>query len=142
MKVDSETVSAKGSLSRRAVWVPLTAGVAFWMALSARAPLFMTWRQGTQLQGHNHSFRGPLEAAQAQEAGGEAPEVPPDQVEKYINAYKAMQRNHSLTVDEAASQQGLSVKQFRDIEGKIERDDMLREHVRQVLGKSSNPSAQ
>jgi hypothetical protein len=89
----------------------------------------------------NRSLKGPFEAAQAQE-GGEAPEVPPDQVEKYINAYKAMQRNHSLTVDEAASQQGLSVKQFRDIEGKIERDDMLREHVRQVLSKSSSPGAQ
>ena len=141
MKVDSETVSQKGRLSRQAVWVPLTTAVAFWTALSARAPLFMTWRPSSHAVGHNHSSLGPLEAAQAQE-GGEAPEVPPDQVEKYINAYKAMQRNHSLTVDEAAGQQGLSVKQFRDIEGKIERDDMLREHVRQVLSKSANPGAQ
>ena len=68
--------------------------------------------------------------------------MPPEQVEKYINAYKAMQRNHALTIDQAANQQGLSVQQFREIEGKIERDDMLREHVRQVLSKNANSGAQ
>jgi hypothetical protein len=141
MKVDSGTVPHKFRPSERRVWIPLMAGVAFWIGLPVSASVFMARPTGSLSVADNRSLKGPFEAAQAQE-GGEAPEVPPDQVEKYINAYKAMQRNHSLTVDEAASQQGLSVKQFRDIEGKIERDDMLREHVRQVLSKSSSPGAQ
>jgi hypothetical protein len=76
--------------------------------------------------------------ATAQESEGEESEVAPEQVEKYIAVYKAMQHNHGLTIDQAAAQQGLSVAEFRDIEGKIERDDLIRERVRQALRNKSD----
>ncbi len=60
-------------------------------------------------------------------------EVPPQDVEKYIKVYKAMQQNRSLTVEQASAQQGLSVSTFRSLEDKIERNDALREHVRDAL---------
>jgi hypothetical protein len=121
--------------------MPLLAGVVFWIALPAGHAILVARQQNPRLVADNRVANSRLEVAQSEEAAEEA-EVPPEQVEKYINAYKAMQRNHALTIDEAANQQGLSVQQFRDIEGKIERDDMLREHVRQVLSKSAKSSAQ
>jgi hypothetical protein len=141
MKADSGTRSHRSRLSARAGWIPLLAGVAFGAAFLVRNAILVTWPEGQHVLADSCSSDNQFEVAQAEE-GAEAPEVPPDQVEKYINAYKAMQQNHTLTVDQAASQQGLSVKQFRDIEGKVERDDMLREHVRQVLSKSSKPGPQ
>jgi hypothetical protein len=60
-------------------------------------------------------------------------EVPPDQVEKYVAVYTAMQRNRNLTVDAAAAKEGLTVAEFRELEQKIERDDVAREHVRSEL---------
>jgi hypothetical protein len=68
-------------------------------------------------------------------------EVPPAQVDKYVNVYQAMQKDHSLTVEQAASKQGMTVAQFRSLEGKIERDDTLRERVRTALRKAANPGA-
>ncbi len=69
----------------------------------------------------------------AQEMGDDEKEVPPTDVEKYINTYKAMQKDHGLTVEQAAAKQGLTLSQFRSLEDKIERDDTLREHVRRAL---------
>ena len=60
-------------------------------------------------------------------------EVPPDQVEKYVSVYTDMQRNRGLTIDAAAAKEGLTMAQFRDLEQKIERDDLAREHVRAEL---------
>jgi hypothetical protein len=68
-------------------------------------------------------------------------EVPPAQVDKYININLAMQKDHGLTVEQAASKQGMTVTQFRTLEGKIERDDTLRERVRTALRKAANPKA-
>jgi hypothetical protein len=80
----------------------------------------------------------------AQDMGGDdEKEVPPADVEKYIDTYKAMQKDHGLTVEQAASKQGLTLAQFRSLEDKIERDDTLREHVRKALqapGAKSTPS--
>ncbi|HVA81244.1 MAG TPA: hypothetical protein VNF29_10000, partial [Candidatus Binataceae bacterium] len=56
-------------------------------------------------------FRARL--AQSGSASDDQAEVPPDQVEKYIAVYKATQSTHSLTVEQAATQQGLTVAQFR-----------------------------
>jgi hypothetical protein len=70
----------------------------------------------------------------AQDAGDdENPEVPPAQLDKYVAVYKAMQKDHSLTVEEATSKQGMTVAAFRSLEDKIERDDVLRERVRKAL---------
>jgi hypothetical protein len=77
----------------------------------------------------------------AQDAGDDDKEVPPTDVEKYIKVYKAMQKDRGLSVDQAAQKEGLTVAQFRTIEGKIERDDALREHVRKALRPASAASA-
>ena len=67
-------------------------------------------------------------------------DVPPKLVDKYTNAYKAMQKDHNLTADQAAAAQGLTIAQFRSIEGRIERDDTLRERVRKAL-RNATPGA-
>ncbi|HZC46965.1 MAG TPA: hypothetical protein VE243_10850 [Candidatus Acidoferrum sp.] len=67
-------------------------------------------------------------------------DVPTSQVDKYINVYGAMQKDHSLTVEQAASKQGLTVAQFRSLENKIEADDTLRERVRKALRHAANPN--
>jgi hypothetical protein len=68
-------------------------------------------------------------------------DVPPGQVDKYVSVYQSMQKNHGLTVEQAASKQGMTVAQFRSLEQKIERDDTLRERVRTALRKAANPNA-
>jgi hypothetical protein len=78
-----------------------------------------------------------------QEDGGEGgDEVKPEDVEKYINVYEAMQRNRRLTVEQAAASQNLTVEQFRDIESRIERDGVLRERVRRQLLKTAQQRTQ
>jgi hypothetical protein len=67
-------------------------------------------------------------------------DVPTSQVDKYISVYESMQKDHSLTVEQAASKQGLTVAQFRDLENKIENDDTLRERVRKALRHEVNPN--
>jgi hypothetical protein len=68
-------------------------------------------------------------------------DVSTSQVDKYISVYESMQKDHNLTVDQAASKQGLTVEQFRDLENKIENDDSLRERVRKALREAANPNA-
>ncbi len=67
-------------------------------------------------------------------------DVPTGQVDKYISVYEEMQKDHNLTVEQAASKQGLTVTQFRQLEGRIERDDTLRERVRKALRHAVNPN--
>jgi len=78
---------------------------------------------------------------QTQAAEDDDKDVPPGQVDKYVSVYRSMQKDHGLTVEQAASKQGMTVTQFRAIEGKIERDDTLRERVRTALRKAANPNA-
>ncbi len=68
-------------------------------------------------------------------------QIPPEQIEKYVAVYKAMQQNHNLNVDQAAATQGLSVDAFREIESRIERDDLIRDRVRQALRPGGQASA-
>jgi hypothetical protein len=77
--------------------------------------------------------------AQDEDAGDET-EVPPAQIDKYIEVYKATQRDHSLTVEQAAAQQGLTLEAFRQLENKIEQDDSAREHVRDALQAAATAS--
>ena len=80
--------------------------------------------------------------AQAESADDDSDdkEIPPNQVDKYINVQVAMQKDHNLTVEQAASKQGMTLTQFRSLEGKIERDDTLRERVRKALRHAANPN--
>jgi len=60
-------------------------------------------------------------------------EVSTDDVAKYVSVYKAMQRNRSLTVDQAAAAQGLTTKQFRELEDRVQRDDAALQQARDEL---------
>jgi hypothetical protein len=84
--------------------------------------------------------------AQDDDAGDEN-EVPSDQVEKYVAVYKAMHENRSLTVEQAAAKQGMSLQQFRQLEDQMQRDDAALQHARDELQAaavhaSPNPSAE
>lgn len=61
-----------------------------------------------------------------------------DQVDKYIAVYSAMQKNHSLGVEQAASKQGLTVDQFRTLEDKIERNPIVHQRVLDALKASAS----
>ncbi|MGO9450059.1 MAG: hypothetical protein ACLQDV_03270 [Candidatus Binataceae bacterium] len=77
---------------------------------------------------------------QDDESSPDDTDVPPQEVDKYIKVYKAMQQNHSLTVEQAASQQGLSVSDFRSLEDRIQRNDALLAHVRESLRPQASAS--
>lgn len=68
----------------------------------------------------------------------------PEQIEKYVAVYRAMQRNHNLTVEQAAAAQGLTVGAFRELERRIESDDAARDAARNALAapaQSATPAA-
>ena len=48
-----------------------------------------------------------------------------------------MQRNHSMTIEQAAASQGLTVEAFRDLERRIESDDLARDDARRALAAPS-----
>ena len=75
------------------------------------------------------------------EGSSDEDNVPSDQVDKYIAVYTAMQKNHSLSVDQAASKQGLTVDQFRTLEDKIERNPVVHERVLDALKASGKKAA-
>ncbi len=60
-------------------------------------------------------------------------EVPPGDIEKYVAVYRAMQRDRTLTVDQAATQNGLTLQTFRDLESRVERDDAALQRARDEL---------
>jgi hypothetical protein len=64
-------------------------------------------------------------------------EAPPEQVEKYIAVYRAMQHDRSLTIEQAASQRGMTLEAFRQLENRVQRDDAAMEHVRDALKESA-----
>lgn len=76
-------------------------------------------------------------------------DIAPSDLEKYVAIYRDMQKDRSLTVEQAAAKEGLSLTAFRGLEQKVERDDAAREHVRdelqesaaQASGESSTPQS-
>jgi hypothetical protein len=87
--------------------------------------------------------RDPMIARLAQIAQGDDDEpgdnatsdknVSPEQIQKYVAVYRAMQRDHSLSIEQAAAAQGLSVSAFRELEQRIESDDLARDDARAAL---------
>ena len=65
----------------------------------------------------------------------------PEQIEKYVAVYRAMQRNHNLTVERAAAGQGLTVAAFRELEQRIESDELARDDARRALAASAPSEA-
>lgn len=127
-----------GRRKRALILVPLltiaTAALLVWAAARVRANL-----EQASLLGAAAGVPGQEQSPPAGDEADEA-EMPPEQVEKYVNVYKAMQRDRSLTVDQAAARQGLSLEAFRAIEAKVERNDLVRERVRQALRQTAQPS--
>jgi hypothetical protein len=74
------------------------------------------------------------------DSGEDQPDVPSADVEKYVSVYRAMQANHTLTVQQAAAQQGLTVDKFRALENRIQRNDALRVRVRKELRAAPTPA--
>jgi len=116
-------------------------------AIAMLAPS-LAWTAGSSGQVHSQPQRQALQLAAEPAApvaqddtDDDDKDVPTGQVDKYINVYEAMQKDHNLTVEQAASRQGLTVAQFRELEGRIERDDTLRERVRKALRHAANPNA-
>jgi hypothetical protein len=99
-------------------------------------------RVKSELQRHALQFAAEPATAPAprEETDEDDKDVPTSQVDKYISVYESMQKDHNLTVDQAASKQGLTVEQFRALENKIEADDTLRERVRKALRHAANPN--
>ena len=52
-----------------------------------------------------------------------------------------MQRNHSLTIEQATATQGLTVAAFRDLEQRIESDDLARDDARRALAAPAQADA-
>jgi DNA-binding transcriptional MerR regulator len=78
-----------------------------------------------------HIFRSLAQFAQNDDA--DENEVSTADIQKYVSVYKAMQRNRSLTVEQAAAAQGLTTEQFRQLENRVERDDAALQQARDEL---------
>jgi hypothetical protein len=68
-------------------------------------------------------------------------EIPEAQVDKYIAVYAAMQRNHSLTVEQAAARQGFTMSAFRQLENRIQRNPSVHDRVLRALRAAAKASA-
>ncbi len=107
-------------------------------ACAAMAGVFLGYRalvaqrQAQPASGFRRTLSALIEAARA-EPSVDMEQVPAAKVEAYVRVYAAMQRDHSLSIERAAMQQGLSVGALREIEEKIEHDGELRRRVRKLL---------
>jgi len=79
--------------------------------------------------------------AQAHEETQAGEVVSSNEVKKYVAVYKAMQHNHRLTAEQAAATQGLTAKAFRDLEQRIERNDLARDQARRALAEGAQQRA-
>ena len=116
---------------RRANLVP-AASVLVVTILALRAPkggLSIFPRQSF----HFHSRTRRMPPIIGQNVGADENEVSTDEVEKYVSVYKAMQRNRSLTVNQATAAQGLTIQQFRQLENRVQRDDAALQQARDEL---------
>jgi hypothetical protein len=82
---------------------------------------------------HSHSHTRRMPPIIGQNVGADENEVSTDEVEKYVSVYKAMQRNRSLTVNQATAAQGLTIQQFRQLENRVQRDDAALQQARDEL---------
>jgi hypothetical protein len=72
---------------------------------------------------------------------GDDSDISTSEIDRYVAVYKAMQNNRSLTVDQAASSQGMSLQAFRTLENRIERDEAAREQARDKLRAAASPGS-
>jgi hypothetical protein len=67
--------------------------------------------------------------------------IPSQEIDKYIAVYAAMQRDHNLTVEQAASRQGLTLGAFRQLEDKIQRNPSAHDRVLKALREAAKARA-
>lgn len=92
--------------------------------------------QGPRCRVHLCSVAQDQDESQGDESG-----VATSDIDKYVAVYKAMQRDRSLSVEQAANAQGMTLEAFRDLENRIERDESAREHARQALRAAASSEA-
>src|SRR5437870_13067703 len=95
---------------------------------------------------HIDTDRGSAAAAgavvvQADENTQANEQVPSDEIKKYVAVYTTMQRDHNLTVEQATAAQGLIVTAFRELEQRIEHDEVARDEARLALVKGAQQTA-
>jgi hypothetical protein len=88
-----------------------------------------------------HNGPGQNDLSQADNDTSSGKGASPEQIEKYVAVYRAMQRNHNLTIEQAAAAQGLTVAAFRELEQRIENDELARDHARRALAEPAPPEA-
>ena len=59
--------------------------------------------------------------------------VAESEFERYLRVLESMQADHSLGVDAATDRESMKVEEFRDIERRVQRNDVLVERVRESL---------
>ncbi len=67
--------------------------------------------------------------------------IPSQEIDKYIAVYTAMQRDHSLNVEQSASRQGLTLGAFRQLEDKIQRNPTAHDRVLKALREAAKARA-
>jgi hypothetical protein len=90
---------------------------------------------------HYQSDTARLPPVLSQNDNDDENEVSSDDIKKYVSVYKAMQRNRSLTVDQAAAAQGLTLGQFRQLENRVQRDDAALQQARDELQAAARGSS-
>lgn len=120
--------------------IPLLYGVICVVSILIGLPVSAWTGAPPLVKSRDASVRIAVHLVQEEEGAGDENEVPPQDVDKYIKVYQAMQHNRNLTVEQAAAAQGLTVTAFRSLEDRIERNDALREHVRDALKPQGSPS--
>lgn len=120
--------------------IPLLYGVTCVVSILIGLPVSARTGVPPLVESRDASARIAVHLVQEEEGAGDENEVPPQDVDKYIKVYQAMQHNRNLTVEQAAAAQGFSVTAFRSLEDRIERNDALREHVRDALKPQGSPS--
>ena len=130
-------------LSRLVRYLLSTAAIAAAVAVAIGVPLnSIASMPSTATATPSRAFTG-LGRPLAQNSDSDADEdngVSSDQIEQYVAVYRDMQRDRSLAVESAAAKENLTISQFRELEQKIERNDVAREHVRTELQAAANPS--
>jgi hypothetical protein len=71
---------------------------------------------------------------------GDETDVSTADIDKYVAVYKAMQRDRTMTAEQAAIGQGMTLKSFRDLENRIEGDESAREQAREKLRAAASPA--
>src|SRR5262249_12799856 len=111
--------------------------LALGLALLAAAAGFSVAKLRTLATSANVPAIPAADFAQDDDQASDGDEVSAKQLEQYVKVYQAMQRDRTLTVDQATAHEHLTVAQLSDNEGRIERDGVLRERVRRELLKSA-----